>query len=117
VERDRIWKALGRPTTRDAFPQELVLEGSTSCDCLIECDQALIWIEGKRNDWLASSIKWDVSPDQLARNIEAVWSLAQAFGKDYAIIICHEHQLKFHEVALIDGYRRGYAGRWFAPPL
>jgi hypothetical protein len=47
----------------------------------------------------------DIERDQLARNIEAVWSLGQESGKYYAVILCHEHPLKFHESALIQGYR------------
>jgi len=83
----------------------LCLEGSTSADCLIECERAFIWIEGKRFDWLSPSTTWDVSRDQLARNLEAVWSVASAAGKGYCIMICHEHALKHHEQCLVTGYR------------
>ena len=83
----------------------LCLEGKTHADCLIECERALIWIEGKRFDWLSPSVTWDVSRDQLARNLEAVWILAAAEKKDYCLIICHEHPLKHHEQALVTGYR------------
>jgi hypothetical protein len=83
----------------------LILEGPTSADCLIECEHAIIWIEGKRFDWLAPSTTWDVARDQLARNIEAVWSLADPAGKDYRLLICHENRLKHHEMALLEGYR------------
>lgn len=31
-------------------PRELILEGSTHADCLIECANAFVWVEGKRND-------------------------------------------------------------------
>ena len=54
---------------------------------------ALIWIEGKRFDWLDPSTTWDVTRDQLARNIEAVASLAGAASKDYRLLICHEDSL------------------------
>lgn len=91
----------------------LVLEGATAADCLIECEHMVIWIEGKRNDWLAYSTTWDVTRDQLARNAEAVWTLAQAAGKDFALIVCHEHPLKHHERLLVDGYRAGtWSGGW-----
>jgi hypothetical protein len=85
----------------------LVLEGDTNCDCLIHCEHALIWIEGKRFDYLSPSTTWDVSRDQLARNVEAAWFLAQRAGKDYRLILCHEYPLKHHEAALLDGYRQG----------
>jgi hypothetical protein len=91
----------------------LILEGRTSADCLIECEQAVIWIEGKRNDWLDYSTSWDVTRDQLARNTEAAWLYATPLGKDFCLVICHEHQLKHHEELLIGGYRRGtWAGGW-----
>jgi hypothetical protein len=93
------------------IPKALVLEGPTHADCLIECEHALIWIEGKRFDWLSPSIKWDVSRDQIARNVEAVWSLAKTSGKDYRMLICHESPLKHHEASLVQGYR---AGTWWS---
>jgi len=93
------------------LPKELKLEGSTHADCVIECERAFVWIEGKRNDWLSPSIKWDVTRDQLARNLEAVWQLAGQAKKDFWLLICHEHDLKHHEQELVDGYR---AGTWKA---
>lgn len=85
----------------------LKLEGSTSADCLIECERAFIWVEGKRNDWLDYSTTWDVTRDQLARNAEAAWLLATEQGKQSMLVVCHEHALKHHEQALLDGYRDG----------
>jgi hypothetical protein len=97
---------------RDAsIPRELKLEGSTHADCLIECEESFVWIEGKRNDWLSPSTKWDVTRDQLARNIEAAWRLAGQAGKDFWLLICYEDHLKHHEQELVDGYR---AGSWKA---
>ena len=84
------------------------LEGPTQADdCLIECANALIWIEGKRFDWLDPSTKWDVTRDQIARNIDALASRAGAAGKDYRLLICHEQPLKHHEKLLLAGYRSG----------
>jgi hypothetical protein len=91
--------------------KNLKLEGATHADCLIECDRGFVWIEGKRNDWLSPSIKWDITRDQLARNLEAVWQLAAQAEKDFWLLICHEHDLKHHEQELVDGYR---AGTWKA---
>jgi hypothetical protein len=91
----------------------LILEGKTHADCLIECESAFLWIEGKRFDWLSPSTTWDVTRDQLARNVEAVSSLACRAGKDYCLVVCHEQPLKYHETLLIEGYRRGtWAGGW-----
>ena len=77
----------------------------------IDCRRAVVWIEGKRNDWLSPNIKWDVTRDQLARNVEAAWLLATEANKDFWLLICHEYDLKHHEQELIDGYR---AGTWKA---
>jgi hypothetical protein len=91
----------------------LILEGKTSADWLIECERALIWIEGKRYDWLDPATTWDVTRDQLARNVEAAWLLAKESGKDYWVLICHEYPLKHHEAQLIAGYRAGtWNGGW-----
>jgi len=92
---------------------KLILEGSTSADCLIECERAVIWIEGKRNDWLDYSTTWDVTRDQLARNVEAAWLYASPLGKDFCLVVGHEDQLKHHEELLLDGYRRAtWLGGW-----
>jgi hypothetical protein len=97
----------------EKVPRSLLLEGKTRADCLIECERAFIWIEGKRYDWLSPFTTWDVARDQLARNVEAVWSIASAAGKDYRLIICHEHQLKHHEICLVEGYQTGtWAAGW-----
>jgi hypothetical protein len=113
-QRGNIDAALTRLSVGDArIPRKLLFEGPTSTDCLIECEHALIWIEGKRFDWLDASTTWDVTRDQLARNVEAVWSLANGAGKDCRLLICHEHPLKHHEISLLEGYRHGtWAGGW-----
>lgn len=89
------------------LPDGLVLEGATSGDCVIECDQAVIWIEGKRNDWLASGTTWDSARDQLARNLEAAWQLAAPTGREFCVLICFEEELRYHDQLLVDGYRTG----------
>ncbi|HXB67566.1 MAG TPA: hypothetical protein VNY05_04950 [Candidatus Acidoferrales bacterium] len=104
--RDRALALLDSGTSR-GIPSKLILEGSTHADCLIECEMALLWIEGKRNDWLTPCTTWDVTRDQLARNPEAAWILATAARKDFWFVICYEHELKHHEAALVEGYRDG----------
>jgi hypothetical protein len=108
ANRNEVEKALSAlHSGRLPEDKTFILEGRTHCDCLIECERAFIWIEGKRYDWLAPSIDWDVSRDQLARNVEAVWSRARAAGKDYYLLLCHEGELKHHEIQLLEGYRHG----------
>jgi hypothetical protein len=105
-EREQALAALARG--RSPIPRDLVLEGPTHADCLIECERCVIWIEGKRNDWHGTGTKWDVSRDQLARDAEAAWLSAQQSGiEESRLLICHEHELKHHERALLDGYRSG----------
>ncbi len=77
--REAIERALSRLDCGEVrgVPKALILEGKTHADCLIECEGAFIWIEGKRLDWLSPCTTWDVNRDQLARNVEAVWTVAR----------------------------------------
>jgi hypothetical protein len=110
--RDEALEKLDRGETR-GIDRRLILEGQTCADCLIECEHAVVWIEGKRNDWLDYSTSWDLTRDQLARNTEAAWLLARSLEKDFSVVICHEHPLKHHEALLVDGYRKGtWSGGW-----
>ena len=109
-EKDDALKKLDAGNTK-GMPRELILEGPTHADCLIECANAIVWVEGKRNDWLSPCIRWDITRDQLARNLEAAWLVSKETHKDFWLLICHEHTLKHHEQELIDGYR---AGTWKA---
>ena len=55
------------------------------------------WVEGKRNDWLDTSITWDVCRDQLARNVEAAWLRATELGaSEIRFLLCHDHPLRLH---------------------
>lgn len=90
---------------RDGVPTDLILEGSTRCDCLIEGEHAIIWVEGKRFDWLSPGIRWDITRDQLARNLDAAMRLAAQLGKNFYFLLCHEGTLRHHETCLIEGYR------------
>ncbi len=106
--------------TRKGVARKLILEGATHADCLVECEHAIVWIKGKRNEWLAAGTKWDVSRDQIARDLEAAWHLAMRAGKECCLVICHERELKHHEQLLIEGYRSGtWSGGWphLAPEL
>ena len=110
--RDDAVDRLSHDETR-GIDRLLILEGRTSADCLIECEHALIWIEGKRNDWLDYSTTWDVTRDQLARNTEAAWLQASKLDKDFCVVVCYEDHLKHHEQLLLDGYRNGtWSGGW-----
>jgi hypothetical protein len=102
----RLEEIIRRAGTSD--PRLRVLEGTTYADCLIECERAIIWIEGKRHDWLSPGTKWDPNRDQLARNLEAAWISARARQKEaFCVLILHEFPLRTDEQALVDGYRSG----------
>jgi hypothetical protein len=93
--------------------QKMILEGRTCGDCIVETEGAIIWIEGKRNDWLSPGTKWDITRDQLARNLEAASILAAPGRKEFCLIICHEFGLKHHKQLLVNGYRnRTWVGGW-----
>jgi hypothetical protein len=106
-DQNAVHKAIENLKAGKAPGKDFVLEGSSHADCLIECEHMFIWIEGKRFDWLDPSTTWDVCRDQLARNVEAVWSLARKTNKEYRVLICHEYPLKHHEASLLEGYRKG----------
>jgi hypothetical protein len=93
--------------TAAGVKKSLRLEGATCADCLVRCQRAIIWVEGKRYDWLSTNTTWDSARDQLARNMEAVWSCAKVERLDYFVVLCHEHALKHHEQSLVKGYRDG----------
>lgn len=96
-----------------SLPPLLTLEGETSGDCVIECEDAIVWIEGKRHDWLAPHTTWDSARDQLARNLEAAWLYASTQDKDFCLLICFEDALRSHEQLLVDGYRNAtWSGGW-----
>ena len=104
---------LEQTATSKGVASHLLLEGPSHADCLIECENMIIWVEGKRDDWLAPGTTWDVTRDQLARNLEAAWRVAAETNRDYCLLICHEESLKHHERALINGYRtQTWAAGW-----
>jgi hypothetical protein len=91
-----------------SLPPKMILEGPTYADRLIECERAVVWVEGKRDDWMQPGTTWDVGRDQLARDLEAAWIFARRTGReDYCLIIAYEEELRHHEVALINAYRNG----------
>ena len=57
ADRQKVDRALASLKDGKPIPKNLILEGDTHCDCLIECERSFIWIEGKRFDWVSPSIK------------------------------------------------------------
>ncbi len=73
-DREAVRKALDLldSGTAQGISPSLEFEGPSHADCLIECEQTFIWIEGKRNDWLSPSTTWDVVRDQIAALIDPI---------------------------------------------
>lgn len=116
IERDPQKRVRALNTLREGntvrLPRGFVLEGETNADCFVIAKHAVIWVEGKRFDWLDPKITWDAVRDQVARNIDAARTWANqhpnSIGKarEYYLLVCHEHPLKHHETQLIQGYQR-----------
>ncbi len=63
-------------------------EGPTSVDCFLETPEAVLLIEGKRTDTVATYTDWCSSRHQIARNLEAAQSISK--GKRYAVMVAAE---------------------------
>ena len=63
-------------------------EGPTYVDCLLETDDPLLLIEGKRTERLSAATQWHAARNQLWRNVEALG--AAAGGKRYAVLLIAE---------------------------
>ena len=57
-------------------------------DCLIETDDFLLGIEGKRTEKVSSNINWFPQRNQIIRNLEVL--KAKAGGKVYAMLLMNE---------------------------
>lgn len=66
-------------------------EGYTEMDCLIETDDYLLGIEGKRTEFVSSSTYWFKDRNQVVRNLEVLAEMAKERGKDYAFILLTEN--------------------------
>lgn len=64
-------------------------EGFTAVDCLLETDELVMFIEGKRTDVLSPATLWYAQRNQLARNLEAARQMA-AGRKEYAVLLVTE---------------------------
>lgn len=63
-------------------------EGFTEMDCLLETDDFLIGIEGKRKDKVASATNWFPQRNQIVRNLEVLKQ--KAGSKEYALLLMSE---------------------------
>ncbi|HOY83776.1 MAG TPA: hypothetical protein PLQ80_00570 [Candidatus Syntrophosphaera sp.] len=63
-------------------------EGITKMDCLLETDDFLLGIEGKRTEKVSSCISWFPQRNQVVRNLEVLKS--KSGGKVYAMLLMNE---------------------------
>jgi len=63
-------------------------EGFTRVDCLLETDDFILGIEGKRNDTVSSIIAWFPQRNQIIRNLEAIKE--KAGSKSYVVILMNK---------------------------
>jgi hypothetical protein len=75
-------------------------EGPTSVDCFLETPEAVLLVEGKRTDTVATYTDWCSSRHQIARNLEAAQSVAN--GRRYAVMVAAEKHIEISaaEIAL-----------------
>lgn len=96
-------------------------EGFTKMDCLIETENYLLGIEGKRTDTMSSSTDWLKDRNQVVRNIEVLSEMAKEREKEYAFILLEEDCTKPltkeqfekslpHDVSLADELYAHYLG-------
>jgi hypothetical protein len=70
-------------------------EGFTSVDCLLETENYLLLIEGKRTERLSKSTNWFPKRNQVDRDVEVARALAN--GKDFGVIVCAEMPVELDE--------------------
>jgi hypothetical protein len=63
-------------------------EGFTSVDCLLESDDAILLIEGKRNDVVSEATDWYTGRNQVVRNLETADVLAA--GRAFGVLLISE---------------------------
>jgi hypothetical protein len=63
-------------------------EGFTEVDCVLETDTILLFIEGKRTEWLSPATQWYPRRNQLSRNLEVAWE--GAGSKEFAVLVISE---------------------------
>jgi len=63
-------------------------EGFTEVDCLLETEDFLLGIEGKRTEQVSSATEWYSKRNQIIRNLEVLKE--KAGSKDYALLLMCE---------------------------
>lgn len=65
-----------------------LLEGSSRIDCALFTDKAVIFIEGKRKERMASrDVSWYVGRNQVLRNLDCARALAASLERDYYVLL------------------------------
>jgi hypothetical protein len=70
-------------------------EGFTSVDCILETENYLLLIEGKRTERISNSTDWFPKRNQVVRNVEVARYLAN--GKNFGVMVCAETLVELAE--------------------
>jgi hypothetical protein len=65
-------------------------EGFTQVDCLLETENLILLVEGKRMEKLSVSTRWLEGRDQLLRSLDVAAAAAERKNKEYAVILLAE---------------------------
>jgi hypothetical protein len=68
-------------------------EGFTEVDCCLETDRVVLFIEGKRNDTLASATNWYPERNQIIRNLEVAQEYVRNKNIDFAVMVISEKEI------------------------
>jgi hypothetical protein len=74
-------------------------EGATSVDCLLETNDFVLAIEGKRDEQLSTRTEWVKLRNQLARNLEIAENLSRGRRYGALLIVERNEDLKQSEPA------------------
>jgi hypothetical protein len=78
-------------------------EGFTSVDCVLETDQLLVFIEGKRTERISTATEWYPKRNQIVRNLEVASCAAASAAKAFGVILCTEEPVALLEHDFADG--------------
>ncbi|MDD2230041.1 MAG: hypothetical protein PHY48_11575 [Candidatus Cloacimonetes bacterium] len=81
-------KELERFGVEDSKKKWWAFEGFTEMDCLLETDDFLLGIEGKRTEPISPATSWFPQRNQIIRNLEVLKE--KAGNKEYALILLTE---------------------------
>jgi len=77
-------------------------EGFTSVDCVLETNDLIVLVEGKRTEPVSASTHWYPQRNQVIRNLECAREIAMRKNKNFAVLLCAERSIEIPDVAWIE---------------